>query len=64
MRFGIAYDTAAQASRVASAFECCVRTQNLSFEHHRIVANDAQSTELLSWAAETGATVKQSEAPA
>lgn len=58
-RFGIAYDTAAQATRVAAAFESCVRTQDLTFEHHRIVANHPQAGELLEWAAEEGATVKQ-----
>lgn len=58
-RFGIAYDTAAQASRVCAAFESCVRTQDLTFEHHRIVANHPQAVELLAWAEDTDATVKQ-----
>jgi len=58
-RFGIAYDTALQASRVSAAFESCVRTQDLSFEHHRIVANHPQAADLLAWAETEGATVKQ-----
>jgi ATP phosphoribosyltransferase regulatory subunit HisZ len=33
-RFGIAYDTALQASRVSSAFESCIRIQDLTFAHH------------------------------
>lgn len=48
-RFGIAYQTAVQAVRVCKAFESCVRTQ-LSYEHHRIVANRPDASELLEWA--------------
>jgi 16S rRNA G966 N2-methylase RsmD len=58
-RFGIAYDTAAQAVRVAAAFESCSRLQHLSFNHHLTVANHDQAADLLAWAEETGATVKQ-----
>jgi site-specific DNA-methyltransferase (adenine-specific)/site-specific DNA-methyltransferase (cytosine-N4-specific) len=58
-RFGIAYDTALQASRVSAAFESCLRRQHLGWHHHKEVANHDQATELLAWAAETGATVKQ-----
>lgn len=59
-RFGIAYDTAAQATRVAAAFpESCLRRQHLGWHHHKEVANHPQAGELLEWAAETGATVKQ-----
>jgi site-specific DNA-methyltransferase (adenine-specific)/site-specific DNA-methyltransferase (cytosine-N4-specific) len=59
-RFGIAYDTALQASRVSAAFpKSCMRIQNLTFNHHQLVANHAQSGELLQWAADTGATVRQ-----
>jgi N6-adenosine-specific RNA methylase IME4 len=59
-QFGIAYDTAAQATRVAAAFpESCMRIQDLTFNHHQIVANHPQAGELLEWAAESGATVKQ-----
>jgi hypothetical protein len=53
-RFGIAYDTAAQATRVAAAFESCMRIQDLTFNHHQIVANHPQAGELLEWAAESG----------
>jgi site-specific DNA-methyltransferase (adenine-specific)/site-specific DNA-methyltransferase (cytosine-N4-specific) len=59
-RFGIAYDTAAQATRVAAAFpESCTRVQDLSWKHHQEVANNDHAYELLAWASETGATVKQ-----
>jgi site-specific DNA-methyltransferase (adenine-specific) len=59
-RFGIAYDTAAQATRVAAAFpESCLRRQDLGWHHHKEVANHEQAYELLAWAEETGATVKQ-----
>jgi site-specific DNA-methyltransferase (adenine-specific) len=58
-RFGIAYDTALQASRVSSAFKSCIRIQDLTFAHHQVVANHKQAGELLEWAAESGATVKQ-----
>jgi N6-adenosine-specific RNA methylase IME4 len=59
-RFGIAYSTAAQATRVATAFpESCNRLQHLDWTHHYVVANHEQAAELLEWAAEAGATVKQ-----
>lgn len=58
-RFGIAYDTAKQATRVAAAFERCSRLHHLDFGHHQTVANHPQAVELLEWAAESGATVKQ-----
>ena len=45
-RFGIAYDTAAQATRVSAAFpESCMRIQDLTFNHHQIVANHPQAGE-------------------
>jgi hypothetical protein len=60
VRFGIAYSTAAQAVRVAAAFpESCNRLQDLDWTHHYVVANHEQASELLAWAEETGATVKQ-----
>jgi N6-adenosine-specific RNA methylase IME4 len=59
-RFGIAYDTAAQAVRVAAAFpESCMRIQDLTFNHHQLVANHPQAADLLAWAEAEGATVKQ-----
>ena len=58
-RFGIAYDTAAQAGRVAAAFESCLRRQDLGWHHHKEVANHDQAADLLAWAEEAGATVKQ-----
>jgi hypothetical protein len=58
-RFGIAYDSAADAARVSAAFESRERSRLLDWSHHRIVANHDQADELLAWAEETGATVKQ-----
>lgn len=59
-RFGIEYQTAAHASHVASAFpESFSRLKDLSWSHHQAVANHPQAGELLEWAAETCATVKQ-----
>lgn len=59
-RFGIAYSTAAQATRVSAAFpQSCNRLQHLDWTHHYVVANHPQAGELLEWAAESGATVKQ-----
>jgi hypothetical protein len=50
-RFGIAYDTVAQAVRVCKAFpESCMRIQDLTFNHHQLVANHGQAAELLQWA--------------
>jgi hypothetical protein len=42
-RFGIEYQTAAQATRVAAAFESCTRVQDLTFNHHQIVAGSKQA---------------------
>ena len=59
-RFGIAYGTAANAASVARAFpESSLRSEHLEFAHHKEVANHDQAAELLAWAKETGATVKQ-----
>ena len=59
-RFGIEYQTAAHASHVASAFpESFSRLKDLSWSHHQAVANHPQAGELLEWAAEAEATVKQ-----
>lgn len=58
-RFGIAYDTAMQAARVCRAIESCMRIQELTFNHHQVVANHPDAPALLGWAAENGATVKE-----
>jgi site-specific DNA-methyltransferase (adenine-specific) len=58
-RFGIAYGTAKQAAWVSAAFERSSRLDHLTFSHHDAVAGNDQSAELLQWAYETGATVKQ-----
>jgi hypothetical protein len=58
-RFGIAYDSAADAARVSAAFESRERSRDLHWSHHRVVANHPQAGELLEWAADEGATVKQ-----
>jgi site-specific DNA-methyltransferase (adenine-specific) len=57
-RFGIAYQTAKDAAYVCRAFERSCR-HYLSFEHHRTVANREDAAELLEWAAENKATVKE-----
>lgn len=58
-RFGIAYKTAANAAFVASQFECSCRQEHLSYGHYESVAGNPQAGELLEWAAESRATVKQ-----
>ena len=59
-RFGIAYGTAKNAAMVASAFEeRSYRNDHLDWTHHLAVANHPQASQLLEWAAATGATVKQ-----
>jgi len=58
-RFGIAYDTAKQAVRVCGAIERCNRLHQLGFAHHMAVANHDDATELLEWAVENNATVKE-----
>lgn len=58
-RFGVAYDTAKQATRVCRDFERCRRLHNLSFGHHQSVAGHPEAAELLEWASENGASVKQ-----
>lgn len=58
-RFGIEYQTAADAAWVATRFESSDRSELLTWTHHRVVANHPQAGELLEWAAEAGATVKQ-----
>jgi N6-adenosine-specific RNA methylase IME4 len=58
-RFGIAYKTAAQAAWVASEFESSSRLEDLTFSHYDAVAGNPQSADLLAWAADTRATVKQ-----
>lgn len=59
-RFGIAYQTAKDAAWVATTFpERSDRYDLLEWTHHRVAAGHPQACELLEWAAETGATVKQ-----
>jgi hypothetical protein len=75
-RFGIVYQTAADALSVAKAYqEFSLRNENLDFHHHRVVAplmrpdpdeppevvadRQRKAADLLAWAEETGATVKQ-----
>ena len=58
-RFGIEYQTAADAAWVATRFESSDRSELLTWTHHRVVANHPQAGELLEWAAESRATVKQ-----
>jgi hypothetical protein len=75
-RFGIAYQTAADAVSVAKAFpECSLRNEHLEFHHHRVLAplmrsdpdelpevlaaRQRKAADLMAWAEETGASVKQ-----
>ena len=58
-QFGIAYNTAKQATRVCRAIERCTRVHNLTFKHHQEVAGREDAPELLEWAVEGKATVKQ-----
>ena len=58
-RFGIAYQTARNALTVAKAFELSRRRDDLSPQHHAEVANREDAAELLEWAAENKATVKE-----
>jgi len=58
-RFGIEYQTAADAAWVATRFECSDRSEHLSWTHHRVVAKDPAASELLEWAVAECATVKQ-----
>jgi site-specific DNA-methyltransferase (adenine-specific)/site-specific DNA-methyltransferase (cytosine-N4-specific) len=58
-RFGIQYQHAADAAWVANRFESSDRSELLTWTHHRVVAKEAQAAELLTWAEETGATVRQ-----
>lgn len=57
--FGIEYQTAAQAVRVCKAIESCTRVQHLSWKHHQEVAGREDKVELLEWAVETQATVRE-----
>lgn len=58
-RFGIEYSTAANAAWVAGRFKSSARAEHLSFKHHEVVARRDDADELLAWASETSATVKQ-----
>lgn len=58
-RFGVAYQTAANAKWVCENFESSARAEQLSFKHHETVAGRADAEELLDWAARSGATVKE-----
>ncbi len=56
--FGIEYGTARNAATVCRKFERYLRKDHLTFTHHAIVANHPEADELLTWAADTGATVR------
>ena len=58
-RFGIEYQTAKNAASVCKAYERYLRKDHLTFTHHAAVAGRDDADELLAWAADTGATVKQ-----
>ncbi len=46
-RFGIEYQTAAQAKSIAEKIESCLRRQDLSWHHHKEVAGRDDKAELL-----------------
>lgn len=59
-RFGIEYQTARHALHVAKAYpDSFLRRNDLGWHHHKEVANHPQAADLLAWAVDTGATVKQ-----
>lgn len=58
-RFGIAYKTAAQAAWVCRKVESSLRREHLSFHHHKEVAGRDDAEQLLQWASQEKATVKQ-----
>jgi hypothetical protein len=57
--FGIAYETARKSVQVCRALESGLRRPLLGFHHHKEVANHPEATELLEWAEEKKATVKE-----
>jgi len=57
--FGIDYHHARDTARVSQAFLSEDRSSLLDWTHHRVVANHDEAAELLAWAEETGASVKQ-----
>jgi hypothetical protein len=58
-RFGIEYQTAAQAVRVSKAFESCNRIQDLTWRHHQIAANSEHAEDLLGWAKDNDKSVRE-----
>ena len=58
-KFGIEKVTAKDAKYVCGSFERSVRTDDLTFTHHKVVAGRADAPELLQWAVKTKATVKE-----
>lgn len=52
-RFGIEYQTAAQACRVCKSLTPSCRQRQLRFEHHKEVAGREDKVELLEWAVES-----------
>lgn len=57
--FGIEYQTAANAKFVASRVESSLRKEQLTWQHHLQVAGREDKVELLEWAVETQATVRE-----
>ena len=58
-RFGIEYQTAKDAKVTCNAFPQRFRRPNLSYGHHQTIAGREDKVELLDWAVETNATVRQ-----
>jgi N6-adenosine-specific RNA methylase IME4 len=57
--FGIESETARKAAQVCRLIESGMRIPLLSFTHHAVAANSNQAVELLEWAVENDATVKE-----
>lgn len=59
-RFGIARQSSWHAKHVADAFpDSFMRMKELSWGHHQVVANSPEAADLLMWAKQSGATIKQ-----
>ena len=58
-RFGIEYQTAKDAKVTCAAIPQRLRCPNLSYGHHRTVAGRDDKAELLEWAVENNATVRE-----
>ena len=60
-RLGINYSVARVYASVSASYQLLMRINNLSFNHHQIVApiSEPRRSELLQWAVETGASTRE-----